>query len=470
MKHARIVCAALACAAFAWFVFHQARAIAFPFPLDYGEGPLLDQARQLSRGENIYHASLARSPFTIANYPPVFPSLLAIGPSYTIGRALTFVAALACMFHVSAIVRRVTASTVAAVVGPGFFAATPYVFFWAALVRVDFVALAFSLGAIAFASMKPTARSTPYVCAGLAFVAVMTRQSHLLAAPLALTAAFATQGWRRAAQFLVAFGVAVTIGVVTLQVTTHGFWFDIVTANANSFSWPLFRDNMIDVAKMLGVPMAIAIVALATQSTRERFTTRLLVTYGLGGALSALTIGKIGSNVNYLLELAAALSILVGIASARFSRESRASAFVNLVLAASILWLVRDGWLRTRDLDARLRLRAEYTELTNVIRAEKEPVIADEAMGLIVLTEHPLVLQPFELTQLAHQGLWDQTPLLDDIRNKKFGLVLINDTLATPAAWTRERWTEEMLAAIHQNYEPRGVLADATIYRPHPSE
>src|SRR5919106_1271576 len=47
-------------------------ALAFPFPLDYGEGPMLDQTLRLARFENIYRNSFALPPYTVSNYPPLF--------------------------------------------------------------------------------------------------------------------------------------------------------------------------------------------------------------------------------------------------------------------------------------------------------------------------------------------------------------------------------------------------------------
>src|SRR5215510_10686027 len=52
-------------------------AITFPYPLDYGEGPLLDQAMRLARFENIYRGDLTVPPYTLANYPPLFPLIQA---------------------------------------------------------------------------------------------------------------------------------------------------------------------------------------------------------------------------------------------------------------------------------------------------------------------------------------------------------------------------------------------------------
>ena len=46
--------------------------LAFPYPLDYGEGPLLDQTLRLAAGEQIYDNDFSTAPFTISNYPPLF--------------------------------------------------------------------------------------------------------------------------------------------------------------------------------------------------------------------------------------------------------------------------------------------------------------------------------------------------------------------------------------------------------------
>lgn len=47
-------------------------AIDFPFPLDYGEGPILDQVMRLWHGENIYRPDLTQAPYVVSNYPPFF--------------------------------------------------------------------------------------------------------------------------------------------------------------------------------------------------------------------------------------------------------------------------------------------------------------------------------------------------------------------------------------------------------------
>jgi len=85
-------------------------------------------------------------------------------------------------------------------------------------------------------------------------------------------------------------------------------------------------------------------------------------------------------------------------------------------------------------------------------------------MGLITLQGRPLYIQPFEATQLANAGQWDQAPLVESIHDKEFPLILIHHF---PGAEVyKERWTPEMLSAISQAYRLAGILANTHVYRP----
>src|SRR5215813_9521020 len=73
-------------------------ALAFPFPLDYGEGPMLDQTSRLTHFENIYRNSFATPPYTVSNYPPLFqliqvPLAWIVGPAFWYGRLISILSA-----------------------------------------------------------------------------------------------------------------------------------------------------------------------------------------------------------------------------------------------------------------------------------------------------------------------------------------------------------------------------------------
>ena len=76
------------------FLRHGWEALAFPYPLNYGEGPLLDQAVRLAGFENIYRTNLSGPPYVVANYPPLFmlaqvPFVWLFGPALWYGRLIS---------------------------------------------------------------------------------------------------------------------------------------------------------------------------------------------------------------------------------------------------------------------------------------------------------------------------------------------------------------------------------------------
>jgi len=470
--------AAAACAC-GFFLFHAARAIAFPYPFDYGEGPLLEQGRLLAHGENIYRAHVDRYPFLIANYPPVFPLILAAlcavaGPSYSVARVVTTLAALACALFVAGIVRRVVGgrATLGPLLAAAMFLAFPYVVFWSSLVRIDLVALAFSLGGIYVVARAPAEKRTPLVAAALLALACLTRQSHLLAGPLAAVAALFVARRRAAVELVGALVAILAVAVGSLMLATRGgFFFHVVSANVNAFSWGLleyFWKNFLTVgAPCFAIVAAYLVVGRKAEWTSGRV---LVVAYLVGALVSALTIGKVGSHVNYLLEAAAALAIASGAAFEAVASESaRVRVPVRAWAIASLVWVGCYAVLHPENIEAKVDRRAEFAELTQRLRADRGRVLADETMGLLPISGHEILLQPFEFTQLSKQGRWDETPVLSDIQNRRFAMILINDTPATPESWTRERWTARMLAAVHEQYVSSGVLADASIYVPRPT-
>jgi hypothetical protein len=243
-----------------------------------------------------------------------------------------------------------------------------------------------------------------------------------------------------------------------------------VTANRNAYSVPLLEYFAGDFAQTSGLLAALAAgsAALATRwlAPPARAT---LTAYFAFTILSALTIGKVGSHVNYFLELVASSSVLCAVALCR-AHERTAPAWVSFGVwtIASACLAIGLGFsiLRPENMEAKLRLRGEFDALAQVLRREPGRVLADETMGMLVLTGHRIELQPFEFTQLARQGQWDESPVVRDLWEGRFGLVLVNDGPDTPASWTRDRWTERMLTALHTRYAPSGALGGATLYRP----
>jgi hypothetical protein len=93
------------------------------------------------------------------------------------------------------------------------------------------------------------------------------------------------------------------------------------------------------------------------------------------------------------------------------------------------------------------------------------PVLTDDYMGLLPQRRRRIYFQPFEMTQLARDGDWDQRPILRDIDKERFPLIMI---WSPPFAREikRDRWTPRMLEEIREHYERTDRVADMAVYRP----
>jgi len=470
---ATIILLLFLCLAAVVFLIYQVQAVSHPYPLDYGEAPLVDQAMRLAAGQNIYRPDLSSPPYTISNYPPLYvfslvPFVRLFGPTFLAGRVISLFCSLASGTFLALIIYTHTRDRIAAVTTGLLFLAIPYVVHWSPLLRIDMLALACSTGGLYLLARWPIARWSTVASALLLVAAIYTRQSYALAAPLAAFVWLWVHDWRRALGLAALVGgLALILFLILNTLTRGGFYFNVVTANVNEFGIERLEWNLRRLRDAAPVLLIIGGVSLILAPAGRVRLWPLLVPYLIGAALSSLTIGKIGSNVNCFLELSAALSLAAGALVAwAWSREHHWLRAVLLVLLALQVGLLMQT---TSDeyfeqLAGRLQFRQELRKLEEIVANAEGPVLADEYMGLITLQGRPLYIQPFEVAQLANSGLWDQTPLIESIRDKEFSIILIHHF---PGAEVyKERWTPEMLSAISQAYRLAGILANTHVYRP----
>ncbi len=489
---ARILVALVFAVALIIYSLHALVAIFYPYPLDYGEAPLVDQAMRLAEGRTIYRAALDTPPYTITNYPPLYvltmtPFVLLFSPNFWAGRLISVASALATAFFLGGVIHAQSGDRFAARLTAFLFLAFPYVVGWAKLARIDLLALALSAAAFYVIARRPQDNRALVGTALLLTAAIYTRQSYGLAAPFAAFVwVWAQRGWRAA--FALA-GMVGAVGLVLFLIlnlaTSGGFFFNVVTANVNPFNVETvkrYAEEVLELAPILPFLCGLLIVVIPIRARRrlvEAAGWPMVVPYLAGALLSAITIGKIGSNVNYLLEFCAALALVAGTVLAwsgkvwRSDAESPAPVWVPPLAHSIVLILlaVQAGMLMrftlqhpVQDFKYRTSGQPSLHELRELVAETTGPILADEYMGMLTLNNKPLYIQPFEVTQLANAGLWDQTPLLNDIRAEKFALILIHHFRGYPVY--KERWTPEMLAVIQEHYIASGIEADTIIFRP----
>ncbi|MDX2162932.1 MAG: hypothetical protein SF162_16570 [bacterium] len=462
------------------FIDHARIALEYPYTLNYGEGPLLDQAARLQRGGALYPLDLTQPPYTITNYPPVYvmlqaPFVATYGAAFWYGRLIALVATAAAAVCIAGIVIVLFRDGTAGVCAGLAFISLPYVLHWSALARIDSLALAFSLGGLFVIAWKPDRWWAVAISLCLLAAAAYTRQSYLLAGPLAAC------GWlwgRVSPMRGVAFGVAYAalilgIFIPLLVATEGGVFFHLITANVNLLDSRLvsyYADELIRWLPILLIGGGAWLIAgwigrgHAANGTASAWW--LVAPYLVGGLASALTISKVGSDVNYLYELLAALCIAAGAWIGRMRRLPALKAALIGALALQMVWAVGLSDAKYFGLiGARIeQRRAGNEQLAAVIDRETAPILADEHMGLLTLAGKPILLQPFELTQLAVSGVWDETPLLDAMARGEYPVVLMYNPMMNPDL-RMERWSPGMRRVINQYYRVEAQAAETLVYR-----
>lgn len=458
-------------------------AITHPYALDYGEGPLLDQAVRIHQGINIYQPDLSVPPYTVSNYPPVYAAILSLfnspeQASLLPGRLLSALATLASAYCIFRIVLCAYNDRLAGLVSAILFLTFPYVFQWSTLMRVDNLALAFSLGALLVIVRWPEKTISLWATAVLLTLAAYTRQSYLLAAPLAAFVWLLFRSWKKALWLaLITTGLVAALFGALMLLSQGGFFTHIVRANVNDFTWQTINNYVRQLSSdYLILSLISGVFLLAGWKAIPHW--KLLGPYLAGALLSALTVGKIGSNVNYLLELCAAMSMAAGIVFSWVRQKDKtvlrwlnnetalrlASALVMLLVIAQMRsMLVIDLLYKVQEVKWRVEAVDVLDDFSTSIRRDDGQILVDEYMALLPQNGKALYIQPFEFSQMAKDGLWDQTNFVKQIENQEFSQIILHQ-YDYPVY--RERWTPEMLDAIMANYAARDNYADSIVFTP----
>ncbi len=454
------------------FLRHAQLALDFPYTLNYGEGPLLEQAVRLARGENIYRPDLSTPPYTIANYPPLYPLVqapfvAAFGPAFWYGRLISVVSIGVAAIFLGLTVQTITRDDLAGIVAALTLPAIPYVFSWSALARIDSLALALAWAGI-YAVVRGRDRRWGLIAGVLLLAgAAYTRQTYLLVAPFAAGAWLWGDKQRGQAALLGVYFFALVLSLfAVLTALTHGgVFFHLITANINANDARLVQFYLDEMTEHLPIFLAATALALLIGFFAERRLWWLSAPYTLGAVVTALTISKVGSDVNYLYELSAAFALAAG-AWVVWTRRVPVLRAVLLLVLAYAVWMAYNlsAGKYQPILVERVDAAPQMNALINFIRRVDAPIIADEHMALLTLYDKPILIQPFEMSQLAAAGLWDQTPFLEDLERGAYPFVLIYQPYRNPIL-RYERWTRPILRAINQHYRPLMQTAETTVYQ-----
>ena len=461
------------------FFLHAYRAITFPYQLDYGEGPILQLAVRVARGQPLY-PPVDQPPYAVASYVPLYYLLSALGvivagPGFLFGRLLSCLAAVAIAVCVGVVVWSRTRHRFASYLAASLILAMPHYLVWSALMRVDMLALAFSVLGFCLFARGRRAAGIPLFSLG-----VFTRRTSVAALGAAFLGDAADRGWRPA---LRAFAVQALLIVLLIGgavlVTRGGLYRQLYLHTAGSvgrsWTWEQLWSLIWYPLRVWPIYFVITAVGAAYCLLARRH--RVLLLYFAAALVIFLTGGRIGSAHNYLLEPTAVGAMMFGVMWAELSRRPGLSRPLVMALGGAIalqmVWT--DGHLSyTISLVQPEAVGSASRYVTDRLREAPGPVLCEDT-GLIVLAGKEPPLMPFEFTQMARAGALDPAPLSDRVRRGEFSLIVLRFNPLDPHEvelhrpgqdWKAGRWPEGIIAGVTQSYRLEQEIRPYFIFVP----
>jgi hypothetical protein len=225
----------------------------------------------------------------------------------------------------------------------------------------------------------------------------------------------------------------------------------------------------------------------------------LFALYAVVASFGVLGLGKIGAAMNYLIEPKAAWSLFVAMALGKTIRPSattgkvlgRRAVFVpvavvlvfhaaEFVCSSTFIPMIRRlpnnavarFVLTPRNVRAYLASRPQVLfagdtrnptvadringdRVVEMLRTTSGPVFCEHAI-LAMRADTPVYIQPFIMKELALEGKWDQTPVVEALRRKEFALVVTTEDITKDGFFFH--YTREMVEAMRASYRLRETL------------
>jgi hypothetical protein len=447
-----------------------------PFQLNFAEGPFLGVAVRIVHGYPTYPPATT-PPYIINPYGPVPYYLVAMlvrifGVGFTAPRVLVIASAIGCAVLVALLVRRMGGSISVGLVFGALFLTMPAVQKWLSVLRVDMIAVAFSLiGIYLFIRFdRPYLSVIPF---GAAFFCKFT----FVAAPAACFLYSLSKGeTKKTAQFVACYIMLAGGAFFLLQVGTGG-WFGFDTIWVSRYHPFLIRAAVTEVLRELRDCSLLLLFVVLTiwvgPGKLLRNALHLPAIYLTFSFFVMFLRGKAGAGSNYFLEWEAALCLCAGIAYSFMRRESNISSTAKIAVLAllAILVLTNVAWVSMHRLLPQYNSVSGCRDAYQYVKNHAGDRILSENVGAVVLAgKLPGVFEPFMWARQVVGAGWSDAEVVNMIRSRQFDLILLNgEAVQTAFDPQQGRWSPSSIEAIEKNYKVARsfVCVDANVaYEP----
>lgn len=418
--------------------------------LEYGEGFIVYLARLF--GMDQWQYNLQGPPYQVSFYTPLYFWIMGkLGGTLFIGRLIDVICAAGSMIFVFLIVYNMTKNKLIALIG-ALIPATQYIFIqWSLILKTDLMALIFELAGI-YIALRCWRSKWLYLSILFFALSFYSKQS-FIAGALAVAVVLFIENRRRGLTFssLTALSIGVPLGVLTFL--TQGEFFRQIftylqTSPAFTGIWNYLQWLVLDYWTIL--PALIA--GLYYIFNRP---THLLSVYALTAILmSFISIARPGSSQIYMFEPIFSLAIIGSIGVMEIIKK-RQAIYIALMVVIPLVALFSNNLVYFSTPE----YRADLIEAESIIADADYPILTENPGMVLNADKTPYLCDPFVFMNLASLGIWDETPLLNDLNSKRIPYV-ITQTAIPQDKIRRLSWPVQ--EAIHVNYH---IVFDKSKYQ-----
>ncbi|NQY74767.1 MAG: hypothetical protein HRT90_08405 [Candidatus Margulisbacteria bacterium] len=456
-------------------LFSTFQSIFFPYQIDYVEGMMLNHAGYFLEGTPPY-LPISQFPYIACPYTPLFLMIYAgfismFGPSLVLGRLLVFGSYGVCLVMVYLILRHLTKEKHGAfpvIMGTVLFGITQYVLLWSFLLRTDMMALMWTSMGLYWV-MRFKYRRLVFIAVLFFLAAYFTKQTYLMA-PISVMIMMFISHRKKGLLFAALFGFGLLIISGILNTVTDGqYLLHTIAYNLNDFRVVFLINGLLTFVLKHSVMTAFSIVGVIW--TLKKRQGRLISLYVLLTFFAGITCGKVGSDTNYFLEVIMGMGILTGLGLKDITVSLKTPVVYHLVLSLliiqSVVFLFEQSKYRyyvqpIMDVNSQKQLVKHMDKIDGPILSEN--------MGLLAITHRKVPYQPFIMTQLYQQGVWQQDGFLAQLKNQYYKAIILS--FHSPmenyrySLRTKSRFTQEMIHLIDEKYASVEKFGEYHLYRP----
>ncbi len=437
----------------AWHLATWPVRLRYPGEQNFAEGMVLAEMLHLRQGLPIYDPPRPER-FDAANYGPLYYLLGAWlvdpqEPAYLPMRWVSLVGLAGCAAGCALLAFWLRRSYLAAALAPFLFLAYAFVTNYGVSARCDIMALllffAGFLIAFRFQNGKALLLASPLMVLGFFY------KQQFVAGPLAVVVFLLREKRHRRAVEFVALSALEGLGLLGffqfVAFPRQAFLDHFLRYNVLPFSWSAWGLGILFFGLALLIPILVGLEFLRV------YHNRLLRCY-LGSAvlLSLLTVARQGSDTHYFLECVLIVSALfAGLLAERVREASRAVELLVLLGVALFMgqWFAPPAPQNVdfaRDRGVQNYLRRNFAPHT--------PTLGYYAGDLVRAGLDTPISNLYHYTWLIRKGLLSDRDLLAQLRDRRYGVIVLNFDLEREKDPNRTDYylTESMRQAIRENY------------------